>query len=359
MRAHSHNRFSAGFTIIELLVAVGVTALLVSLMLTIVVNVMGGWNRSSGTLTSGNQARLVLDQISRDLQSAILKRDGNVWLAATIQQSQPTDGGDAGMTGDASWPANAKPSGNAANETASTGSYYVPSGTDPRLEDYRFGQAGMWLRFISSVADTNASLDRLSAPRAVSYQIVRLPVVEGSSEVRYQLFRSEVGPRETFEEGYNLFSSVYNSTAAPASLTAAGIVRRPELLANPERQYIIANNVVDFGVRVWARNASTNNLEIAFPVSGSAKKGFAATSNTTLVPTPAPASGALAAADIEYGFPEVIDVFVRVLTDEGISQIALLEDAPSGYVAPGTWWEIALANSRVYTRRIEIKAKSF
>ncbi len=166
------------FTIIELLVAVGVTALMVSLMLTIVVNVLGGWNRSSGSLTSGNQARLVLDQIGRDLQSAIIKRDGNGWVVATIQENQ-SNNGSAGVIG-ANWsPTNPKPSLAGSNDPSNlTTSLVVPAlvapSTVPIIEDYRFGQGGVWLRFFTTSPDTNSgALHRISAPRAVAYQIVR------------------------------------------------------------------------------------------------------------------------------------------------------------------------------------------
>ncbi|MFA6961875.1 MAG: hypothetical protein WC205_14060 [Opitutaceae bacterium] len=357
---HNSRRARGAFTIIELLVAVAVTALLVSLMLTIVVNVMNGWSRSSGTLTSGNQARLVLDQLSRDLQSVIIKRDSNVWFAATIQQNQPTNGGDARLTDDATWTNASKPASGTAPNATDTGDYslYVPvSNTTVPLEDYRFGQAGVWLRFITSVPDTNVAgnLDRLSAPRAVAYQIIRLPVVFGSSETRYQLFRSEVSPTATFAAGYDLFSAAYNATSAPSSLTDAGSIRHPEVSvtsanSSAGRQLVLANNVIDFGVRVYARNTS-NVLTLVYPSTTAI--GFAATTNKSAVP-PSPGSGSLASADFVYDFPEVVEVSVRILTDEGVQKISNLE---SGLIA-GSWWEIALANSRVYTRRIEIKSRS-
>lgn len=340
----------AAFTIIELLVAVSVTALLVSLMLTIVVNVMGGWSRSSGTLTSGNQARLVLDQISRDLQAAVIKRDTNVWFAATLQTSQ-TGSGDATITG-ANWTASKKGSGTATNATASTGSTYIPAVTTPAasLEDYRFGQGGVWLRMITSVPDTNADTEHLSAPRAVAYQISRLPVVSGSTEVRYQLFRSEVRPDATFTAGYNLFSAAYDTTTITPKIDDPYAIRRPSL------DHVIANNVVDFGVRVWARNSTTNALEIVFPKpSGAGSGGVAATTSTTVIPV----SGSVSSASISYSYPEVVEVFVRVLTDEGVTMLGNFENPPSGYTPPAdqTWWDIVLANSRVYTRRIEINSK--
>ncbi len=117
----------------------------------------------------------------------------------------------------------------------------------------------------------------------------------------------------------------------------------PGSIRRPDRNQLIANNVIDFGVRFWTRDAS-NNLVIAFPKT-TADLRFAATTDT---------AAATAVGISNVGFPAVAEVFVRILTDEGVTQIANLE---AGRIT-GTWWEIALANSRVYTRRIEIKSTS-
>jgi prepilin-type N-terminal cleavage/methylation domain-containing protein len=307
-----------GFTIIELLVAVGVTALLVSLMLTIVVNVMSGWNRSSGSLTSGNQARTVLDIISRDLQSAIMKRNGDVWLAATIQTSG---------TGFA-WDESSKPT------TVDIPAIPASGDSLPSLEDdYKFGQAGVWLRFFSSIPGSNAGTD-ISAPRAISYQIIRRSVSGTSKEQSYMLHRASVSPQDTFTNGYDLYNTngVYYT----------GDIR------NPGVDSVIANNVVDFGVRCFKRNTATGVLELIYPDTG--KLSFAATSTTGK-------TGSIAGENTPVvEFPDVIEVSVRILTDEGVQQIANLED-PNLSIG-GIWWDIALANSHVYTRRIEIKARS-
>jgi prepilin-type N-terminal cleavage/methylation domain-containing protein len=346
-----------GFTVIELLVAVGVTALLVSLMLTIVVNVMSGWNRSSGVLTTGNQARLAMDQISKDLQSAIIKRDGNVWLMATVQESGPSV--TVAGVGTAQW-SNVKPKTVAADASDSSGSIYLPplptSATPPpSLEDYRFGQGGLWLRMITSVSDNGGagSLARISAPRAVSYQIVRTPLVSNGAEKRYFLFRSEVASDQTFTAGYNLAANIYNSVA---SGSLPGTVRHPDI------SNVIANNVIDFGVRVWVRGAS--GLEAIYPDTGDISFASAGADAT---PTPAqladpsfvpvqlkdPGTGQVI-PDNKRAYPEVIEVFMRILSEEGATQIDNLE---KGLIS-GNWWDIAMANSEVYTRRIEIKAKS-
>ena len=372
---YSESKVRAAFTLIELMVAIGVTALLVSLMLTITINVMGGWNKSSGSLTSGNQARLVLDMISRDLQGVVIKKDSNVWFAATIQQSQ-TGTGDAQVAGAVWNPTNPKPSVALLNATAAqiadpsslnTQSLVIPlanSTNFPSVESYRFGQGGVWLRFLTSITDTNADSTTISAPRAVSYQIVRLPVVANSTvEFRYTLFRSEVNSANTFTNGFNLFNAVYDNppTAAPAAVTDPGILRRPEI-TTPNRGLVLANNVIDFGVRIYTRDsAGVLSTVPAFPYASSGTvytKGFAATTSTTVLPDSIP-SGGLTAANIAYsgtptvGFPAVVEVFIRVLTDEGVMQIDNFE---SGLTTGTTWWDIALKNSKVFTRRIEIKS---
>jgi type II secretory pathway pseudopilin PulG len=329
---------SSAFTIIELLVAVGVTALLVSLMLTIVTNVMGGWSRSSGTLTAGNQARTVLDMITSDLQSLVLRRDGNVWLVASIQTSPSGEAWD--------------PSGKLATTSSSSdpnSSLYLPALTTPvaqppNIEDYRFGKAGVWLRMITNVPDTNASgdLTKLSAPRAVAYQIIRTKATaSANAEEHYLFYRSELSPDVTFTTGYNLLDSTKYYTSG------AGSILRTPTSGSDKSTWLVANNVVDFGVRFFTRR-STGELDPVFPNTNDLS--FAATTDTTKV---GPGPDATPVRQI----PDVAEVFIRILTDEGVTQIALMENAPAGYTAPGSWWDVVLANSRVYTRRVEIKAK--
>jgi len=119
--------------------------------------------------------------------------------------------------------------------------------------------------------------------------------------------------------------------------------------------------VIDFGVRLWARDAA-GTLAIVFPRSAN-NLGFAATvrnglstfppvwgTNPALPPAVASAH-AYPAAEMTYGFPEAAEVFVRVLTEEGAREIEAVE---SGRSSGRTWWEIALAHSYVYTQWIPI-----
>ena len=346
-----------GFTLVELLVATAVTVVLAGPLVAVATNVLRAWQRSGGQLEGAAQATLVLDLLERDLRAAVLRRDGRVWLAATGQPDQSGAGDIGGSL--ASWAAmgGVKPGSSSPGTVNSSLQLNPASG---RLEDDRFGMAGVWLRFITTVPDDNREMGSTSASRAVAYQLVRHSLASGpGSTVRYSLFRAEVRPsgdRSTFTTGYGLFGDAYNKPAVGGSnLADPGTVRRPR------RDQLLANNVIDFGVRIWTRDAG-GAPAIAFPQS-STNLGFAATARdgtasldaawgaNPALPPAAASAHFYPAGEMTYGFPEGVEVFVRVLTEEGARQIEAFE---SGRARAQTWWEIALAHSLVQTRWIPI-----
>lgn len=305
----------SGFTVIELLVAAAITAVLAAMMLGLVTNVLNSWNRSHGALTAEAQARLVLDRLAQDLQGALYRNDGNAWLAAIVQDNN----GVSGLWDAATKNQNAKPAAiDAANAV---------------FADARFGRAGMWLSFFAP-RRTNGITDTVpAAPVPVAYQIVRrLPTTTagntGDATPHYFLFRAEGTPDAIFAAapggGYKPDPT---ASAGPAYLTA---------LRQPSLQYVIADNVIDFGVRLYARDASTGAPTPIYPTGNG--------TTVYLARSPFNASGAT------NRFPEIVDVMIRVLTDEGARQIALFEEGRLS----GEWWTIAEAHSKVFTRRIEL-----
>lgn len=344
----------SAFTLVEVLIASAVTALIAGLMITVIVNVMSSWRRSSDTLQTNAQAKLALDYLAQDLGAAIMQRDGRAWLIATIQPDQSGIGDVGGTIG--SWITSG--GGTLKPGWSSPGAPTSSLDLDPaskRLEGYRFGMAGVWLRLITSVPDSNSSsgIQQTSAPRAVGYQIVRHPLSSSSAATaaRYALFRAEVRPfhdtagsqaASTFVNGYDLGAPAY-TTATANNLADSGNIRRAR------RDILLANNVVDFGVRFYTRGP-TGNLVLAFPTSNT-NRGFAATTNTAFLPG---GSSFSYAGDMTYGFPEVAEVFIRVLTEEGARQIEALE---AGRLPGPDWWTIASASSQVYTRRIVIHGR--
>jgi prepilin-type N-terminal cleavage/methylation domain-containing protein len=347
-----------GFTLVELVVATGITVVLAAMLLSASGNILSAWNRSRGKLVTSNQAKLGLDQLADDLESLVLRSDGNAWFAATVTDLQ-TGTGDAAIS-DAVY-TTSKPM------AAGVSTVLAPTGRD--LADYRFGHVGVWLRFFANQQNSNAGADSMSAIRAMAYQVARLPVSGASGNPpRYFLFRSAVrewdsgGNPSTFSTGYDIVGNNAYNDGGSSGGSEPGSVR------TPDRSLIVGNDVIDFGVRIFDRD-STGNLVERFPVDRTQgtppqRWAYLATTNTAAVPVaPGTAPTGLDPTP-SYGFPAVIEVMIRVLTDEGADLILALE---TGKITPpggagnydSYWWELANAHSSVYTRRVEVKSRPF
>lgn len=343
----SRNR---AFTLIELLVAAGLTALIAGFILVISGRMMAVWSHSSGLFAAQAQARVVLDQLALDLQSALYRDDGKVWLAATVLD----DPGNSGLWEPAP---REKPAGSAA------GSLRLAA---TALRDARYGQAGIWLRFFTTARDVSAASSAsepagpFSAPVAVAYQIIRHGAGNNptGADQKYLLYRAVVRPAQsgarpgTLETGFDLDpaedASGYlqpDSGNDGAQLGDPFLVKHP---GNPD--CVLAENVVDFGLRLY-RRAAGGGLQRIFPIDENDVTHF----------SKAPPSDPNA-ADC---FPDVADVMVRILTEDGARLVAALESPsgrlgarPSQYLNDAEWWwGLVEANSQVFTRRIVLPAQ--
>jgi prepilin-type N-terminal cleavage/methylation domain-containing protein len=320
------NRASSqrGFTLLELLVAVTITLLLAGITLTVTTGTLNLWRRTQDTFTAGTQAKLALDLIERDLQAAVHRRDakGTVWLAADVSNTPGALPGHGWLTVPVMKPA------------SGASQLLVPdpvNGLAPTIADARFGLSGVWLRFIAATVESESER---ALPRAIAYQIARRPVsgpvaATNPAEVRYTLLRTAVSNQTSFANGFNVVTDYAATLTNPGTGTDA-----------------LATNVVDFGIWLYVRDA-TAALRRIYPADNS-HLSHAATD-------------AVAPGDAER-FPEVADVMVRILTDEGARILDAMERANGAITRPAFfandaewWWAVVEANSRVYTRRVEIK----
>lgn len=345
---------SRAFTLLELLVAVGLTAVMAGAIIAVVTHVSSFWSRTSGRLSAEAQARHALDQLTLDLQSALYRDDGNTWLAANVLGNT----GNSGLWDTRNTTANALKPANGAGSLAT-----IATGN---LTDARFGLAGTWLRFFTTKRGSNTTTDvanTTSAPVAVGWQIVRRAGTTNTNNTdrRYFLHRAEARPTTaanrpgTLESGFGITATAYASASALTNNT--GALRDPRSVRAPQDPgTIIAENVIDFGVRFHVHTTDASGARVLtriFP-SGNGDLAHAA----TLPPGVPNGSGALTDC-----FPEVADVLVRVLTDEGARLIAAYEANPQRVTAPANrtpqqyWWDLALAHSRVFTRRVVLNAK--
>lgn len=296
------------FTLIELLVAMAITAVLATLLVTSALNILRGWQNSQSKAGISVTAKLLLDQLERDLQSAWLRNDGKVWFDGRVASDLASHGWDTSTA--------------VVFKPAAESLLLLPDARDaagPQIADARFGQSGLWLRFIVSDYD---GLLKATAPVAVSYQIVRRPVssVTGAA-VRYGLYREKLSATDTFN---SVIGQGFTDTA-PADLLV------------PTSSDLLASNVIDFGI--WVSRLDANGTEtVIFPVGS---QGFQIGAN---------------------GSRLVVWAMVRILSEEGAAQLDAIESGrvspPAGMSLASFWWNQVSANSHVVVRRIELKGGS-
>lgn len=365
------------FTLIEMLVAVAITAALAGFIIAIVSNISGFWSRTSGRMTAEAQARYVLDQLTLDLQGAIFRDDGTVQFAATIVNN-------ATGTQGTPWQiaaANPKPIGGLSFDLGATRTDLAVRG---RFTDTRYGNGGTWLRFFTTrrgaqtATSAATAVATASAPVAVGYQIVRRfsAITPSVTKTAYILHRVEARPAASgtgssarpgvIESGFNITAAAYttnNTSTNNGSIT--GDPRTIQVVSTNQRNLdsVIAENVIDFGLRAYVRDATQpTGLRLVFPASD--ERGTISGATNARLISSLPSNTSATAQNYNQVFPEVVDVLVRVLTDEGARLIATFETAnsplslPQGRNAQQYWWDLAEANSQVFTRRIVLNAKS-
>lgn len=325
------------FTLLELLIATVITLMLAALVLAVSTGALDLWRRAQGDSTAMTEAVTALDLIERDLQAALHRPDGARWLAVTVAN-------DLSELANRGW----LMTGAAIHKPATTDSLRLWPAPDAaglqHLAEARFGLTGAWLRFFTLSAESATEAGGLSLPRAVSYQIarrpIRGPITAGNPvPVRYQLYRSAITASSTATGGYSITSPIYGSLGNNPSAQ-----RTPPTIANPNSLDVLATNVIDCGVWLHVREPD-GRLRLIFPAHSSDLH------HEVL--------GGVARPDAER-MPEVADIMLRILTDEGAVRIAALE---SGLVArppefatdAGWWWAVAEMYSRVFVRRIELK----
>ena len=295
-----------GFTLAEVLVAAGLALVVALLALRVLTGAMGRWERALGGVECARTAHRVLDQLERDLQGAVLRADGGCWLAATVMPN-------SGATG--SWVSGGKPASDSLDPAA------------PDLRAARFGVGGVWLRFVTASSAGLVDPSLPNVPVAVSYVMIRRGRTSAARNPTYALYRKEAGSLEALNVGYDL--------SAPPYVAPGGGVPVDGLM-DPGFPLVVAEGVIDFGVRFYARRPGAQ----------------AGTTLLTAFPR--------AATDLDYelrlgpggtqtaALPEAVDIFVRVLSPAGARRLTALERG----LASGEWWKIASENSAVFTRRV-------
>ena len=375
-----------GFTVLELLVAISVTALLAAMLFNITTQVSKTQAQSSADLETNQVAQYILDRIQEDLQCAIYQNDGNLWMAATILTRVDERPGISYDSWSNKFLEKPKPEELSLriNQTHFQ-SQNVPmtpnaqANKQGKIEESRFGVRGVWLRFFTQAPELDPEAKSSGGARAVSYQIVRHGLLADSDTAmpRYQLFRADVSDENTLRAGFNHIpmkttginfdnfplESIYGEKSTQIGYRSAETIHNP-IIQNADTisptAFSIAANVVDFGIRAYVfknNRHGTGYLKQIFPDKNSAtdtEYEFLASSH--------PGYRKDQSDPDMNAFPHVVDIMVRILTSEGASALASFErgafPTPSNFDGDDAayWWEIVEKNSEVFTRRIRIFA---
>ena len=87
-------KHQSAFTLIEIMVASVVMIVLTGLVIQITSEVLKVWSRSSGKLSANAEARIAMDLLTQDLETAVFRNNGQRWLEARqLDLGDPLTGG--------------------------------------------------------------------------------------------------------------------------------------------------------------------------------------------------------------------------------------------------------------------------
>jgi len=305
-----------GFTVLELLVASTVSIILIGLFLTVTTNILDAWGQSRDSLSSNAKARIILNTLSVDLESAIMRDDKGVWLACDLLTT-------TSVSGKWNQASNQKPADDRSLEI----DFEDESLT---ANDYRFGVAGNWIRFFASAADASVSGD-FGDVNAIAYQLIRREPrsTSSSADESYNFYRSIVRSDYTMEE------VVEDEGFFIDEFDGSEFEGHPGEIVSPRNDAsLLARDVVDFGVILYEIDDAGQN-RVLFPKQG----------GTMEFRVPAD------------GIPTSADIFVRILDEEGAKQINAFERGLIPNDDPDFWWDTVIKFSTVYSKRVYFKAQ--
>ena len=290
----------SAFTLIEIMVATVVMLILVGLVVQITSSVLNAWNRASGKLAANAEARIAMDLLTQDLQTAVFRNNGQQWLRV----EGPID-----------------PNGNYNNQTVSL-KLFSPALDRPKLDSDGKEIPG----------DICAIGYRLAYKESYSRDTQSGPKT-------FALYRSIVDPRTTFD---SLLGNPYQLELIGDSWADSLII--------DEANYLVSN-IVEFKIFVYSdddvyaddgRKLALNDSEddqADSKIDGNSKVIFGGTGGN--------------ATDLLYA-----EIVLTVVSDNGLELLRLLDEGRSGtgYSSPN---DVVREHGKQFNRRVYFPSQSF
>ena len=90
MKTFRSNPLRRGFTLVELLIAMAITAIIASVLISVTAVAIDSWNRSRAELRAARQAKFMVDAMAKDFESLVTRRGNKFeWLSAKTDSSLP------------------------------------------------------------------------------------------------------------------------------------------------------------------------------------------------------------------------------------------------------------------------------
>lgn len=301
----------AGFTLIELIAALGITALIGYFFISIGRDFVIAWGHVGDSVSRETEGRAAMDTIARDFEAAFFREGTDVMFAVDVLEDSTNAG--------TKW---------------ESGAAERPSGTGFDPANHEYGWAGCWVRLFTAAPSLNA----------VGYQIIRSTIKDGVGTPRYMLYRNVelhknvVSNAETGAD-YDLANAVY-ATSGYVTL--------------PDRRNILAVNVIDFGARLYVYDSSGTGDPSGVDAPDGLRLIFPANASSLLESSVSGLShegkSFKEAAPYSQRYPDVVEIFIRVLSEGGADELSDMEEAGDN----SRWQEVVDNNSRLYRRYITI-----
>lgn len=288
----------SAFTLIEIMVATAVMVILVGLVIQITNEVLKVWNRSSGKLSANSEARIAMELLTQDLETAVFRDNGMQWLRV----DGPIDAGD-----------------DYANQTVAL-KLFAPALDRPKTDDQGNAIPG----------DICGITYRLAYKEAFS---------ESNTKV-YALYRNIVDSKTTFNQ---LMGSGNQETLTGGEWS--------EVTVTDESNYLVTN-IVDFKVIVYYQSTPLDSSIVAEYNGGKVGDSWTVTRDYIYGGTNA---STVSGAQVK---PLYADIMLTMITDEGLEILQNLEAGRSGTGYTDAK-DIVREHGEKFIRRVQFAGQGF
>jgi len=292
----SLNNRRRAFTLIEIMVAAVITIIMVGLVIQITSEVLKIWNKSVGKLAANAEARIAMELLTSDLETALLINNNQQWLRVETDVGAPTAGQTVGLK------------------------LFAPALDRPKLKADGTNEAGNIC--------------------AIAYRLAFAPAYNGASTDSFVLFRALEGPSGTFTEllgpdADDRQVSLDESIGTTPDFWKADTTN----IINPDNY--LAGNIVDFKIYIYGIDETTGGEVI---LNDPNEDGIIEAADLF----------AYGGTDSTGEVPHFAEILLTVVSDEGLDILSLPDLAGTGYANEE---EVVLKQGEVFKRRVYFQAR--